>query len=148
MDKKLRQYLINTGWENVKNKRDFLSIFVKRIDGEIVEEVMVPHDATLVDYKSVMEDTIAKICRVEGRSGNSLMKELLEGGDNLADQEKTKKTEPNKKDQKIYQELMIEMVKKIHEQIQPILDKLEANKEEHAEILKEIENIWQRGTKE
>jgi hypothetical protein len=73
----VQRYLINTGWEKIKNKREYISIFVKKTDGKVIEEVMIPHDKDLVDYRSVMVDTVKKICYVEGRSEENLINDLL-----------------------------------------------------------------------
>jgi len=34
----VQRYLINTGWEKIKNKREYISIFVKKADDKVIEE--------------------------------------------------------------------------------------------------------------
>jgi len=73
----LGDYLLTKGWEKVNNKRDYYNIFVKKVDGQVIEEVIVSLDEDVPDFQRVMDETIVKICKIENISYSQLFGEMF-----------------------------------------------------------------------
>ena len=70
------KYLTETEWKLYPIKRTDIKIFQYETDG-IFEQVTVPLDKKLRDYKNTMYDAICKVAYIEGKSVEQLMLYLL-----------------------------------------------------------------------
>lgn len=69
------RYLLETGWEEILTKREYLRIF-QYID-EGFYQVIIPYEKNLVDYKQAMYKAINEIAAKENRSLEQVMLYLL-----------------------------------------------------------------------
>ena len=70
------QYLDNTGWKEFPVKKPYIKIF-QWITGNVFEQVTVPMNKELKDYRQSMYATVESISRVEKKSFEEVMLFLL-----------------------------------------------------------------------
>lgn len=71
----VQSYLSNTGWQRRKSKRDYIAIFINKVNKDVYE-IVLPLDKDIADYGKAMYDVVNELSKFENREIDQVINDL------------------------------------------------------------------------